>query len=66
MDNSIPRRAMLPLNTTAELAIYNAINQVEKCGADEKLTNAVVLLSQAKELLGDYIDEQLKICKEGK
>lgn len=57
MSNQIPRRIRLDLMTDAEKAIRNAINEVEKAGADPKLTDVVIMLSQAKELLSDYVDE---------
>jgi len=34
MSNEIPRRNRLDLNTPAEKAIYDAIQEVEKAGAD--------------------------------
>lgn len=54
----IPRRNILDLNTDAELAIRNAIHEVEKLGADEELTKIVVKLDNAKKLLGDFIDDK--------
>lgn len=51
-----PRRNRLDLNTPAELAIYNAIQEVEKIVADKRLTNAVIALQEAKNLVGDFID----------
>lgn len=51
-----PRRLRLDLNEPAELAIHNAIQEVEKMGADVGLTKAVNLLSEAKSLVADYID----------
>jgi len=54
---NILRRNDLSLNSTAELAIYNAINEVEKLGADVQLTKVVMLLSEAKNVLGDFIDK---------
>ncbi|MEI8142878.1 MAG: hypothetical protein WCG90_08435 [Chitinophagia bacterium] len=56
MDNEIPRRNQLYLNTEAEKAIYDAIQEVEKVGVDPKLTDIVVMLANAKEKLSDYID----------
>jgi hypothetical protein len=56
---TISRRARLDLNEPAELAIGKAIYEVEKLPADERLTNAVILLSQAKGLVADFIDESL-------
>lgn len=59
MEN-FPRKNRLDLYTPAEVAIYNAVQEVEKLGADVKLTEAVILLSQAKDKVGDYINAQLK------
>jgi hypothetical protein len=56
MGNEIPRRNRLDLNTPAEKAIYDAIQEVEKVGADPKLTDVVVMLAKAKDLLSDYVD----------
>jgi hypothetical protein len=53
------RRNKVYLNTPAELAIYNAMQEVEKLGASEKLTKAITALSEAKELVGDVVDEQV-------
>lgn len=44
----------------AELAILEAQYEVEKVGADKRLTDATMLLDQAKNLVGDYIDEFAK------
>jgi hypothetical protein len=55
----IPRRIRLELNEPAELAIRNAVNLVERLGADTRLTKASILLQQARELVADYIDEKL-------
>lgn len=59
-DNKFPRRACLYLFTPAEKAVYDAVQAVEKVGADVRLTDAVVLLQQAREKLADYFDEQIK------
>lgn len=42
---------------TAELAIVEAISQVEKMPADVLLTEAVILLGQAKDKVSDFIDK---------
>jgi len=55
----IPRRIRLDLNNAAELAIHNAIQEVEKLGADIRLTNAVIKLQQAKEDVSNYVDAQM-------
>jgi hypothetical protein len=46
--------------TPAELAITKAIEEVEKIGADVRLTNAVINLSDARNHVADYIDQQLR------
>lgn len=56
MENEIPRRNRLDLNTPAERAIYDAIQEVEKVGADVKLTEAVIKLNEARSLVADFVD----------
>ena len=56
MENQVPRRIRLDLNTPAELAIYEAMGEVEKLPADTRLTEAVILLEQAKNKVADYVD----------
>lgn len=56
MEN-FPRRNRLDLNTKAELSIHESIQEIENIGADEKLTKAINLLSEAKNLVSDYIDK---------
>lgn len=56
MKQEIPRRNRLDLNEPAELAIHNAMQEVEKIGAGVRLTDAVVLLAKAKDLVSDFID----------
>jgi hypothetical protein len=56
-DNDFPRRNRLDLNEPVELAIYNAMQEVEKLPADERLTRAVTLLSEARNLVADFIDQ---------
>jgi hypothetical protein len=53
---TIPRRNRLDLCTPAELAIYDAVQAVEKAGAHPLLTDAVNLLAQAREKVADYVD----------
>ncbi len=52
----IPRRIRLDQMTTAELAIFNAVQLVEEMGADVRLTNAVNLLARAREQVADFVD----------
>jgi hypothetical protein len=51
-----PRRNRLDLNTPAEIAIYNAMQEVEKVGAAPVLTEITTLLEKAKNILADYIE----------
>ncbi len=57
-ENGIPRRIQLDLITPAELAIHNAMQEVEKLGANSRLTEAVTLLQEAKNAVADFVDEQ--------
>lgn len=59
-NNEIPRRNRLDLNTPAEIAIYNAMQEVEKVGADVRLTEVVTLLAKAKNILSNYVDGEPK------
>ena len=52
----LPRRIQLDKCTPAELAIQNAVWEVEKMGADVRLTNAVILLSEARDQVADFVD----------
>lgn len=56
----ISRKNILTLNVSSEIAIHDAIKEVENLGADEKLTEAVMLLSKAKDLVSEYVDNQIK------
>ena len=57
-ENSIPRRARIDQMTTEELSIWNMVGQVEKLGAHPLLTDVVVLLSDARSKLADWVDLQ--------
>jgi hypothetical protein len=57
--NNFPRRSRLDLNEPSELAIRKCVDEVEKIGADVRLTKAVNLLHEARELVADFIDEKL-------
>ena len=56
MEGDIPRRNRLDLNTPAELAISKAIDEVEKLEPNVKLTGAIMLLSEAKDMVSDFVD----------
>jgi hypothetical protein len=55
-DNTIPRRSRLDLLSTGERAVYDAVQAVEGMGADPLLTDAVVLLQQARDKIADFVD----------
>lgn len=55
--NDIPRRCRLDLNTPAEHAIYDAMIEVEKLAADVRLTDAVILLGEARNAVADFVDD---------
>lgn len=55
----VQRRIRIDLMTPAELAIRNAMIAVEEVGADPLLTDAVILLQQARDKVADYVDRNL-------
>ncbi len=57
MNNSISRRMIIDLMTPEELAIYKIIIEVEKLGAHPLLTDVVLLLTEARYKLADWIDQ---------
>lgn len=60
MNTDIPRRIQIQLLTPEELAIYNLVGEVEKLGAHPFLTDCVVLLSDARKRLADWVDLQIE------
>lgn len=54
--DEVTRRNRLDLCTPAEKAIYEATYEIEKIGADVRLTEAQNLLDKARNLIADYID----------
>lgn len=54
----VPRRADLLQFTSAEKAIYEAVGEVEKVGTHPLLTDAVILLQQAREKVADFVDKK--------
>lgn len=54
------RKNTLTLMSTSEIKIYEAVNEVEKIGADVRLTKAITLMQQARDLVAEVIDEQIK------
>lgn len=57
-DEKRMRRIRIDLMTKEEKAIYDCMGLVEELGCDELLTDAVILLSEAKDKLSDFIDKQ--------
>lgn len=55
-NDEIPRRIRVDLMTPAELAIRAAVQAVEEAGAHAHLTDAVVLLAQARESVANWVD----------
>lgn len=51
-------RNRLDLYLPAEMAIHDAIQEIETMGADARLTNAQILLQQAKDLVAEFIIEK--------
>lgn len=56
----VPRRSRSNKWTSAEQAIQSAIQEVEKAGASEDLTAAVVLLGEAFGKVADHVDRELE------
>lgn len=59
----IPRRNVLEFNTPPELAIINAMQEVEKVGAHPMLTEVIIKLKEAFNLLADFNDSTLDEIK---
>jgi hypothetical protein len=55
-DNGIPRRNRVDLYTPAELAIREAMLAVEAAGFSPILTEAIILLGQAKDRVADFVE----------
>lgn len=58
-NSDFPRRNNLTYLTPAETAIWNAIQEIEKLGADVRLTEAIVKLQEAREWVADFVDDNL-------
>lgn len=54
--SDFPRRVQIQKFCPAETSIYNAMGEVEKMAADERLTWAQILLQRARDLVADFID----------
>lgn len=60
LENGIPRRNRIDLFTPAEIAIWQAASAVEDAGAHPLLTEAVLLLKQARDKVADYVELESK------
>lgn len=58
------RRNRIDQRTSAETAISNAMSAVEEAGAHPLLTDAVVLLGQARDKVADFVDEVPRVDPE--
>jgi len=58
MANDPLRRNDVQRHTPTERAIFDAIKMVEEMPADERLTAASILLSEAQSKVADFIDAQ--------
>jgi hypothetical protein len=54
--SDVPRRIDMSRWTPAERAIQHAVDAIEAMGADVRLTDAVILLSQARDKVADFVD----------
>ena len=57
MSEEIPRRCRVDRWCDAELAISRAVDEVEKMPADLRLTDAVILLGEARGKVADFVDQ---------
>lgn len=55
--NGLPRRIQIDQHSSIEMLIYTAMFFVEDAGCNPLLTDAAVLLAQAKEKIADYLEE---------
>lgn len=55
--NTMPRRYRVDLFTPVEKMIYECQGEVEKMGADVRLTDALNLLIEARHKIADFIDD---------
>lgn len=53
---NVPRRAVMDEWTEEERKIQDLVWDIEKLGAHSLLTDAVILLGQAKDKLADWIE----------
>ena len=56
----LPRRIQQDKHTPAEAAITAAMQAVEDAGCDTLLTEAIILLSDARDKVADFVDKELE------
>lgn len=56
--DGLPRRQRIDLLEPVEHDLWAVTQRIEELGADTRLTNAVILLSEARNLVADYIEEK--------
>lgn len=59
ISKDLPRRIHMCLQVPAEVAIRNAMLEVENLGGDVRLTEAVQMLDQAWRHVSAYVDDVL-------
>jgi hypothetical protein len=61
--HEIPRRSDLRRASVGEKAIRDAIHAVEAMGAEDRLTDAVVLLGEALNAVADFVDQSKPVIR---
>lgn len=61
-NSDLPRRCRLDRCTNSELAITKAMIEVEKDGCDSRLTEAIMLLEEARNKVSDVVDDRILIA----
>ena len=56
---NVRRYSVQPFMVVAERKIQDAIDEIEKMGADEKLTEALIKLMESRRLIAEYVDEMI-------
>lgn len=55
-ENGIPRRVNEPYLSKTEKRILDTIRDIEKFETNPLLTDAIVLLTEVKDIISDYVD----------
>ena len=59
LQKGLPRRNIQNYELPAERSLRYSMADIEELGADPKLTEALMLVQKAKEIVSDYIDKNL-------